>query len=366
MSRFPERPPAGQHDRPEWPTGSVIGGVDTHKHVHVAAVCDPLGRVLASSSFPTTTAGFKALHAFLSGHGQLAAVGIEGTGAWGGGLSRWLSARGVRVVEVDRPNRQARRRRGKSDTIDAEEAARAVVSGRARTVPKSGTGPVEMIRALRVARRSAVKQHSQALLQLQSLADTAPDELRESLKPLRYRQLIVTCSRLRPGPMTNPTAATKYAMHSLACRLQGLAAEIDGLDAHLEQLTAATAPRLLERHGIGPETAGALLVAAGDNPERITSEQAFAALCGASPVQASSGNTHRHRLNRGGDRQANSALWRIVLVRMKTHQPTRDYVARRTAEGLAKRDIMRCLKRYVAREIYHQLVPTPPPRAAAT
>jgi transposase len=361
MSRFSERPRTGQHDRPDWPDGSVIGGVDTHKHVHVAAVCDPLGRVLASASFPTTTAGFRALHRFLSGHGQLAAVGIEGTGCWGGGLSRWLTARGVRVVEVDRQNRQARRRRGKSDTIDAEEAARAVVSGRARTIPKTGTGSVEMIRVLRVARRSAVKQHSQALLQLQSLADTAPDGLRDTLNPLRYRQLIATCARMRPGPMTAPTAATKYAMRALACRLQALITEIDGLDTHLAELTAQAAPRLLERHGIGPETAGALLVAAGDNPERLTSERAFAALCGASPVQASSGNTHRHRLNRGGDRQANSALWRIVLVRMKTHQPTRDYVARRTAEGLAKRDIMRCLKRYVAREIYHQLVPTPQP-----
>ena len=360
MPRFPERPARDQLERPEWPPGAVIGGVDTHKHVHVAAVCDPLGRVLASQSFPTTTNGFKALLRFLRSHGELAAVGVEGTGCWGGGLARWLAARDIRVIEVDRPNRQARRRRGKSDTIDAEEAARAVVAGRARTVPKTGTGPVEMARQLRVARRSAIKQRTQALLQLQALADTAPDDLRDTVKPLRYAALIELAARFRPGEMTTPTAAAKYAMSTLARRIQHLDAEIAGLDDHLKTILTAAHPRLLAAHGVGPDTAGALLVAAGDNPERLLSEQSFAALCGASPVQASSGNTHRHRLNRGGDRQANSALWRIVLVRMRSHPPTRDYVARRTAEGLAKRDIMRCLKRYVAREIYHHINPTPP------
>ncbi|MCZ2819737.1 IS110 family transposase [Modestobacter sp. VKM Ac-2977] len=364
MSRLAERHVRDHLERPEWPPGAVIGGVDTHKHIHVAAVCDPLGRVLASDTFPTTTAGFKALLRFLRSHGELAAVGIEGTGCWGGGLARWLAARDVHVVEVDRPNRQARRRRGKSDTIDAEEAARAVVAGRARTVPKTGTGPVEMARQLRVARRSAIKQRTQALLQLQALADTAPDELRDTVKKLRYAQLIATAARFRPGELTTTSAAAKYAMSALARRIQHLDAEIEGLDTHLKAILTAAHPDLLAAHGVGPDTAGALLVAAGDNPERLVSEQAFAALCGASPVQASSGNTHRHRLNRGGDRQANSALWRIVLVRMKTHPPTRDYVTRRTAEGLAKRDIMRCLKRYVAREIYHHISPTPP--AAAT
>lgn len=192
MTRLAERHVRDYQDRPEWPPDVVIGGVDTHKHVHVAAVCDPLGRVLDSASFPTTVAGFKALLRFLRSHGELAAVGVEGTGCWGGGLARWLAARDIRVVEVDRPTRHARRRRGKSDTIDAEEAARAVVAGRARTIPKTGTGPVEMIRLLRVARRSAIKQRTQALLQLQSLADTAPDGLRDHLKPLRYAQLIAT------------------------------------------------------------------------------------------------------------------------------------------------------------------------------
>jgi transposase len=360
MPRLPERPARDQLERPEWPPGAVIGGVDTHKHIHVAAVCDPLGRVLASQSFPTTTNGFKALLRFLRSHGELAAVGVEGTGCWGGGLARWLAARDVTVVEVDRPNRQARRRRGKSDTIDAEEAARAVIAGRARTVPKAGTGPVEMARQLRVTRRSAIKQRAQALLQLQALADTAPDDLRDSIKPLRYAALIQLAARFRPGEMTTTTAAAKYAMSALARRIQHLDTEIADLDAHLKTILTAAHPRLLAAHGVGPDTAGALLVAAGDNPERLVTEQSFAALCGASPVQASSGNTHRHRLNRGGDRQANSALWRIVLVRMKTHPPTRAYVTRRTAEGLAKRDIMRCLKRYVAREVYHHINPTPP------
>ena len=360
MSRVAQRRIGKDLERPEWPPGSVIGGVDTHKHVHVAAVCDPLGRVLGTAEFPTTTAGFKALLRFLRKHGQLAAVGIEGTGCWGGGLARFLAARDVTVIEVDRPNRQARRRRGKSDTIDAEEAARSVIAGRARTTPKTGTGPVEMTRQLRVARRSAIKQRTQALLQLQALADTAPDELRDAIKPLRYAQLIETAARFRAGDMTTPTAAAKYAMGALARRIQHLDTEIEGLDAHLKAILTTAHHHLLAAHGVGTETAGALLVAAGDNPERLTSERSFAALCGASPVQASSGNTRRHRLNRGGDRDANSALWRIVLVRMKTHPPTRAYVARRTADGLAKRDIMRCLKRYVAREIYHHLNPTPP------
>jgi transposase len=316
--------------------------------------------VLATKEFPTTTAGFKALLRFLRSHGQLAAVGVEGTGCWGGGLARFLAARDVTVIEVDRPNRQARRRRGKSDTIDAEEAARAVIAGRARTVPKTGTGPVEMARQLRVTRRSAIKQRTQALLQLQALADTAPDELRDALKPLGYAALIDTAARFRPGEMTTPTAAAKYAMSLLARRIQRLDDELAGLDAHLKDILTAAHPQLLAAHGVGPDTAGALLVAAGDNPERLRTEQSFAALCGASPVQASSGNTRRHRLNRGGDRQANSALWRIVLVRMKTHPPTRAYVARRTTDGMSKRDIMRCLKRYVAREIYHHINPTRP------
>jgi transposase len=360
MPRLPERPARDQLERPEWPPGAVIGGVDTHKHIHVAAVCDPLGRVLASQSFPTTTNGFKALLRFLRSHGQLAAVGVEGTGCWGGGLARFLAARDVTVIEVDRPNRQARRRRGKSDTIDAEEAARAVVAGRARTIPKTGTGPVEMARQLRVTRRSAIKQRIQALLQLQALADTAPDELRDALKPLGYAALIDTAARFRASEMTTPTAAAKYAMSLLARRIQRLDEEIGGLDAHLKEILTAAHPQLLAAHGVGPDTAGVLLVAAGDNPERLRSERSFAALCGASPVQASSGNTRRHRLNRGGDRQANSALWRIVLVRMKTHPPTRAYVTRRTADGMSKRDIMRCLKRYVAREIYHHINSAPP------
>ncbi|WP_448613593.1 transposase [Modestobacter sp. URMC 112] len=212
----------------------------------------------------------------------------------------------------------------------------------------------------RVTRRSAIKQRTQALLQLQALADTAPDELHDVLRGLSYAALIDTAARFQPGDITTPTAAAKYAMSLLARRIQHLDTEIAGLDAHLKTILTAAHPQLLAAHGVGPDTAGALLVAAGDNPERLATEQSFAALCGASPVQASSGNTRRHRVNRGGDRQANSALWRIVLVRMKTHPPTRTYVTRRTAEGMSKRDIMRCLKRYVAREIYHHINPAPP------
>src|SRR4051812_44261385 len=258
MSRVAQRRIGKDLERPEWPPGAVIGGVDTHKHVHVAAACDPLGRVLATAEFPTTTAGFKALLRFLRSHGQLAAVGVEGTGCWGGGLARFLTARDVTVIEVDRPNRQARRRRGKSDTIDAEEAARSVISGRARTIPKAGTGPVEMARQLRVTRRSAIKQRTQALLQLQALADNAPDELHDVLRGLSYAALIDTAARFRPGDITTPTAAAKYAMALLARRIQHLDAELTGLDAHLKAILTAAHPQLLAAHGVGPDTAGAL------------------------------------------------------------------------------------------------------------
>jgi len=361
MPRLADHRPHDHRPRPTWPDEAVLGGVDTHRDTHVAAACDPLGRVLGSAEFPTTAAGFAALLRFLGSFGTLAAVGVEGTGSYGSGLARWLAAQGVLVLEVDRPNRQARRRRGKTDTIDAEEAARAVAAGRARTVPKTATGSVEMVRMLRMTRRSASKQRTQAVNQIHALIVTAPEALRAQLAGLTTGQLLTTAARLRPGPMHDPTAAAKYALSALARRVKALDEEIAGLDAHLEQLIAAAAPDLIARHGVGIDTAGALLCAVGDNPHRLSSEKSFAALCGASPVAASSGRTNRHRLNRGGDRQANSALWRIVIVRMRSHPPTQAYVHRRTQEGLSKRDIIRCLKRYVARELYQDL-----PRPAST
>lgn len=209
-----------------------------------------------------------------------------------------------------------------------------------------------MIRALRVARQTAIKARTQASNAMKALVVTAPDDLRESLRELSTIELVRTCARLRPGELVSPTAGTKLALRSLAGRHQALDAEIKALDGQIGPLTAAAAPGLVEMFGVGSDNAGALLVAAGDNPDRLRSEAAFSMLCGSSPVEASSGKVTRHRLNRGGDRQANAALYRIVLVRLRWDQPTKDYMARRTTEGMSKKEIIRCLKRYVAREVY--------------
>ncbi|HEY8703423.1 MAG TPA: transposase [Gaiellaceae bacterium] len=212
-----------------------------------------------------------------------------------------------------------------------------------------------MIRVLRVARQTAIKARTQAINALRSLLVTAPPELRDELRALSTSRLVGKAARLRPGPLDSTLTASKLALRHLARRYQALEAEITSLDTQLAQLTAAASPRLLEAFGVGADTAGALLVAADDNPERLRSEAAFSMLCGSSPINASSGKTNRHRPNRGGNRQANAALHRIVLVRMRYHQPTRAYVDRRTSEGKSKREIMRCLKRYVAREVYTAL-----------
>jgi transposase len=337
------------------PHRQVTGGVDTHRDVHVAAVIDHTGRILATRDFPTTTAGHRQLWRWLCHHGELDRVGVEGTGAWGAGLARFLTAQNVTVVEVDRPNRQHRRRHGKSDPADAEAAARAALNGDAAGTPKTRTGQVEAIRALRVARRSALKARTQAANQLHALVVSAPDPLRTRLRQLTLIELADTASKFRPQNIHDPIDATKTALAEIARRWQALGAEIDRLDTHLTHLVAAVAPELLQRQGLGTDTAGALLVAAGDNPHRLRNEASFAALCGASPIDASSGRHQRHRLNRGGDRSANQALWRIALVRMSCCPRTRDYVQRRTSEGLSKKEIIRCLKRYIAREIYNDL-----------
>lgn len=333
----------------------VTVGVDTHGEVHVAAVLDARGVLLGTESFATTAEGHRRLERWAAGFGTVEAVGIEGTGAWGAGISRHLAACGHRVVEVDRPDRSTRRRRGKSDTIDAESAARAVQAGTAKGTPKARTGRVESIRALRVARRSALKARSQAALQLRCLVSTAPEELRDELRTLGLVALVARAARFRPGDPADPTQATKAALRSVARRHLRLGEEIADLDADLDRLVGAVAPNLVALNGVGTDVAGQLLVTAGDNPDRLRSEAAFSHLCGSSPVPASSGRTDRHRLNRGGDRHANAALHRIVLCRLRWDPRTRAYVERRTKDGLGKAEIMRCLKRYVAREVYYYL-----------
>jgi transposase len=281
---------------------------------------------------------------------------LEGTGCYGAGLSRWLRQHGHRVVEVNRPDRQTRRRRGKSDVVDAEAAARAVQAGTATATPKSGDGAVEMIRALRVARRSAMKARTQAVNQLEALIVTAPAILREHIRGLHRTELIRTVTRWRPGAEPDTlTTVTKLAMQSIAHRYLQLDDEISELDRHLQRLVTRAAPELMAVKGLGAETVAALLVAVGDNPGRLRSESAFAHLCGVAPIPASSGKTSRHRLNRGGDRQANHALYMIAVSRMAWEPPTRAYVTRRTAEGE-----IRCLKRHIAREVYGLLVPRTP------
>lgn len=343
----------------------IVGGVDTHRDTHHVAVVDQIGRPLADARFPATTRGYRQLLVWVSGQGVVERIGVEGTGSYGAGLARFLTESGVTVVEVDRPDRRTRRARGKSDSIDAYAAATAVLSGTASGIPKSRAGLVEAVRALRVARRGAVKARTQAMNQLRALVVTAPADLRDQLRGLSSGALIDACSRLRPGRHHGDLpgsggqkavlAAVKSALRHLARRYQHLAEEIRDLDDELRPLVHAAAPALLELRGVATEVAGQLLACVGDNPHRLRSEASFAHLCGVAPIPASSGRTDRHRLNRGGDRSANNALHTIVLSRLRYDPRTRQYVTRRTGQGLGKKEIMRCLKRYVAREVFHAL-----------
>lgn len=331
----------------------VIGGVDTHSDTHTAAAIDSLGRLLGHHTFPTTRVGYQSLLSWLTGHGCVQKVGIEGTGSYGSGLARHMAAAGITVIEVDRPNRANRRRRGKSDPIDAEAAARAVLAGTATGTPKSHSGAVESLRVLRVAKRNAEKAHTAARNSLRHMVIGAPQQLRDQLDHFRGVHLVTACAALRPdiSNLADPLQGTKASMRRTAKRVQFLAAELTDTKAEIAALVQATAPKLLQQYGVGPDTASQLLVTAGDNPERLTSEASFAALCGVSPLKASSGHTNRHRLNRGGDRQANSALYTIAMVRMCHEQRTRDYVERRAQQNMNTKEIMRCLKRYIAREL---------------
>ena len=335
---------------------AIIGGVDTHKDLHLAAAITETGRLLGTGGFPTTPQGYRRLLSWLQGFGLVSRVGIEGTGSYGAGLTRFLQSIGVEVVEVNRPNRQWRRRHGKSDPADAEAAARTALAGQGAGIPKSQDGTVEAIRVLRLTRRSAIKARTQAGNQLLAILNTAPEELRRLCRGRRLADLVATAQRFRCKRATTPLTAAKLALRVLAQRWSALDAEIQQLDVQLESLVTAAAPSLLELRGVGVETAGALLVAAGDNPDRLASEASFAALCGVTPVDASSGRQKRHRLNRGGNRDANRALWVVAMVRMSRDPRTREYVTRRTREGLTKKEIMRCLKRYIAREIYRALL----------
>jgi transposase len=341
------------------PERDIIGGVDTHGATHHAAAIDAAtGRLLGDREFPATAAGYGALLAWLREAGTPAAVGIEGTGSYGAGLFRHLAAAGVSVTEVTRPSRQARRFQGKSDPLDAIAAARAVLAGTAATTPKPRDGTVEAIRMIRATRRSAVKARRAAIGQIHGLLACAPEPLRERLRGYDRAALVTRCAALRPAPAAapgDPAAVTTRMLRRLARRIAALDTEITAADTELHALTAAIAPHLLAVFGAGPQAAAQLLCTAGENPHRLHSEAALARLCGTAPIPASSGTTTRHRLHRGGDRQANAAIHMIAINRLRWHAPTRAYLARRTTQGKTRKEIIRCLKRAITRELYTAL-----------
>ncbi|MGW0776405.1 IS110 family transposase [Streptomyces sp. NPDC002835] len=334
-------------------SGHVVIGVDTHKHVHVAAVMDTIGGILATLTIPTDTGGFQQLADWAASFGKVLAFGIEGTGSYGATLTSFLRRAGHKVVEAGRP--------------DAENAARAVLAGFATATPKTADGKAEMIRQLKIAHDQAVEQRAAAMVTMKAILVHAPDALRRETAGKTQISLARQLAALRPRRLEGPEDALRHTLRTLAKRWQYLDAEAKELTKMIGDLVQRAAPQLLEPFGIGVDTAAEILVVTGDNPERIKSEAALAKLAGIAPVPTGSGMTSgRHRINHGGHRQLNAAIYRTVIVRMRFHQPTIDYVARRTAEGKTKREIIRCLKRYVIREVYHLLRPAPRTASAAS
>jgi len=335
-------------------TVDVIGGVDTHKDLHVAAVVDERDRVLGTRSFPTTRQGYRQMLAWMRSFGRPVRIGIESTGSYGAGLLRFMQAADIEVMEVTAPDRHDRRKRGKNDDLDAQNAAHAAFAGHCTVTPRSRDGMVEALRVLRVCRKTAVNARRIALQMIQNTIIAAPDGLRDQLRQMTRMQLIRTLAALRPDLTTyrDLEAAYRISLKSLARRYLELHDEIADLDVMIGAIANELALELLTRNSIGQNSAAQLLFTAGDNLERLKSEASFAALCGVSPVPASSGKTVRHRLNRGGDRAANSALHIIAIGGLRTDNRTKTYVARRVAEGHSKLEAIRALKRYIAREVY--------------
>jgi transposase len=345
-------------DMPSTQSRVVFGGIDTHKDIHVAALLDSDGGLVASASFGTTRAGYRQLQAWLSRAGTVARVGVEGTGSYGAGVCRELSVAGIEVVEVNRPDRAERRRRGKSDVLDAAAAAEAARTSKRIAIPKSRDGQVESVRVLKLNRTSAVQARTKAFQQIDQLIVTAPAPLRDQLRDLAKMRLIRCCAASRPedSHAADPAVATRIALKNLARRYLELNAEIRELDKLLKRLATELAPQLSAVSGIGADTAAQLLITVGDNPGRIRSEGAFAMLCGVAPLPASSGKTQRHRLNRGGDRQANRALHVIATTRKRSEPRTQTYIKNKIASGHTKQEATRSLKRLIAREVYYLLL----------
>lgn len=336
----------------------VTAGVDTHKDTHTVAALDGRGQLLGVSEFAATAKGYRKIQQWLEDFGQIDCIGIEGTGSYGAGLARYLTAAAIRVVEVSCPNRQLRRRRGKSDPVDAESAAHATLSGQALGTPKSQDGPVEAMRLVRVERRSAIKARTQAANQLHGILASAPESLRQRFRCRTVKAIVKTAAAFRiTAPNESLDSTVRYVLKGLSRRWLQLNEEVGRLDKLLTEMVETVAPQLTAQVGIGTEVASALLVAVGDNPERLKNEASFAAMCGVSPVDASSGRQRRHRLNRGGNRDANRALWVIAFVRLRCDNRTKAYAEKRTQEGLSRLEITRCLKRYIARDLFKILRP---------
>jgi transposase len=333
----------------------VVGGVDTHKDLHVVAVVDEQDRVLGTQCFATTRQGYRQMLGWMQSFGALQRIGIESTGSYGAGLLRFMQQAGIEVLEVTTPDRLDRRRRGKNDDFDAQNAAHAAFAGRRTVTPRSRDGMVESLRVLKACRKTAVAARRIALQLIHNTIVCAPDSLRDLLRNMTRMQLVRTLAAWRPDltGFREVEAAYRIGLKSLGRRYLELHDEIADLDAMIGAIVDELAPNLVARNSIGHTGAAQLLLTAGDNPERLHSEASFAALCGVSPVPASSGKTIRHRLNRGGDRAANSALHIIAIGRLRTDAKTKAYVAKRLAEGHSKLDAIRALKRYIAREVFN-------------
>jgi transposase len=331
-------------------------GVDTHRDEHVlAVVAAPAGAVVARQAVATDGAGYRQALRFAERHAAgPGAWAIEGAGHYGAGLARLLAERGETVLEISRTPRAERRLRGKDDPLDAVRTARAALASETLALPRSGERR-EALRLLLIARRSAVDVRREALVQLRSVIVTAPDLLRQELRGLPVGRLLERCSRLRRSTTVSPDeVAVRLVLRALARRIEAASVEADELEREILAHVRALAPRLLDEPGVGPIVAAQLLVA-WSHRGRVRSEAAFARLAGVAPVPASSGQTRRQRLSRGGDRQLNRALHTIVLHRRQHDPATRDYIARRTAEGKSRRDATRLLKRYLARHLYRLL-----------
>ena len=338
------------------PKNQLVLGVDTHLDLHVAVLINMIGQVVCTEEFETNKKGYNRLLKWCYSFGQLLKAGIEGTGTYGAGLTRFMIGNDVSVYEVNRPNRARRRLRGKSDPTDAENAARAVLANEAKAIPKTQNGSVEAMRFLLIARRSAVKARTQAINQIRAVLVTALDEVRKKYLITSTFACIKACNEIEVLGDSTLLKMLTTSLKLLAKRWLNLTEELKVLDKNLKALTKIRAPLLTQQYGIGPYVAATLLVTAGDNPERLKKESSFAALCGVSPVEASSGKVVRHRLNRSGSRTANNAIWTITLIRMRSDPRTKVYVARRTKEGMSNREIQRCLKRYIARELFPKIL----------